>query len=115
MKGRSIAPLYVRRTSLNRHHERPAEGRTSVITDSAARQLSLILPAMARLDLTDDEREELLRLLRGVISGDRFPLSPRIQRLKAIIEKLEPPAAAVEIFPAPRPPGEPTHARRRRR
>ena len=86
-----------------------------MITDSAARQLSLILPSMARLDLSDEEREELLRLLRGVIAGDRFPLSPRIQRLRQILEKLEPAAAAVEPFPAPKPPAEPPHARRRRR
>jgi hypothetical protein len=32
---------------------------------------------MARLDLTDDERELLVQTLRGVIAGDRFPLSPR--------------------------------------
>jgi hypothetical protein len=31
---------------------------------SAPVQLRLILPAMERLDLTDDERDELLRLLR---------------------------------------------------
>ena len=85
-----------------------------MISASAARQLSLILPEMARLDLSDEEREELLRLLRGVIAGDRFPLSPRIQRLKAILQKLEPPPPAVESFPAPKPPAEPTHARRRR-
>jgi ribonuclease J len=46
--------------------------------------------------------------LRQVIDGDRFPLSPRIRCLRQILEKLEPPAAAVE------PPAEPGHARRRR-
>ena len=53
-----------------------------MIRDSAARQLSLILRVMARLDLSDEERLELLRLLRGVIAGDRFPLSPRIRCLR---------------------------------
>jgi len=83
--------------------------------DSASRQLSLTLPLMARLDQTDEEREELVRALRQMIDGDRFPLSPRIRRLKAILEKLEPPRAATEPFPPPKPPAEPTHARRRRR
>jgi hypothetical protein len=83
-------------------------------TDSAPVQLRLILPSMDRLDLTEEERAELLRLLRGVKAGDRFPLSPRIRRLKAILQKL-PPAAAAEPFPAPRPPGEPSQSNRRRR
>jgi hypothetical protein len=78
-------------------------------------QLALTLPEMSRLDLTDDERDELLRLLRGVIDGDRFPLSPRIRCLRQILEKLEPPVPAAETFPPPKPPTEATHARRRRR
>jgi hypothetical protein len=86
-----------------------------MITDSAARQLSLILPSMSRLDLTDDERDELLRALRGIVDNDRFPLSPRIRRLRQILDKLEPPAPAAEPYPPPKPPGEPSHARRRRR
>jgi phosphoketolase len=36
-----------------------------MISASAAQQLSLTLPSMARLDLTNEKREELLRLLRG--------------------------------------------------
>ena len=86
-----------------------------MVGDSAARQLSLILPNMARLDLTEEEREVLVQTLRQIIDGDRFPLSPRIRLLKAIPAKLEPPAPAAEPFPAPRPPAEPTHAGRRRR
>jgi hypothetical protein len=85
--------------------------------DSAADQLSLIFPEMKGLDLTDDERAELVRELRGLIDGDRFPLSPRIRRLKAILDKLDPPKVPSEPFPAPRPPGEPPSymLRRRRR
>jgi hypothetical protein len=86
-----------------------------MIIDSAARQLSLILPSMSRLDLTDDERDELLRALRGIVDNDRFPLSPRIRRLRQILDKLEPPAPAAEPYPPPKAPGEPSHARRRRR
>jgi hypothetical protein len=32
---------------------------------------------MARLDLTDDERELLVQTLRQLVDGDRFPPSPR--------------------------------------
>jgi hypothetical protein len=37
--------------------------------DSAPVQLRLILPSMARLDLTDEERAELVRELRSLIDG----------------------------------------------
>jgi hypothetical protein len=83
--------------------------------DSAARQLSFMLPVMARLDLTEEERAVLVQTLRQIVDGDRFPLSSRIRQLKAILAKLEPPATAAEPFPAPKPPVEPTHAKRRRR
>jgi hypothetical protein len=86
-----------------------------MITDSAPVQLRLILPRMARLDLTDDERDELVRALRGIVDNDRFPLSPRIRRLKRILDKLEPPPPTVEPFPPPKPPAEPSLALKRRR
>ena len=94
----------------DRHAADPA-----MISSSAPVQLRLILPAMARLDLSDEECEELLRLLRGVIDADRFPLSPRIRCLRQILEKLEPPVPAIRAVPSARPPVEPTHAKRRRR
>jgi hypothetical protein len=46
---------------------------------------------MSRLDLTDDERADLVRVLRDIVANDRFPFSPRIQRLKRILSKLEEP------------------------
>jgi hypothetical protein len=42
------------------------------------------------LDLTDDEAAALARLLRDVIDGDRYPLSPRIQTLREILGMLRP-------------------------
>jgi hypothetical protein len=51
------------------------------------------------LDLTDEESEALARLLAETIDGDRFPLSPRIQTLKAIRAKILP-----EPVRAPLPP-----------
>src|SRR5262249_20781438 len=96
--------------------DRRAPDPAALMANSAARQLSFImLPSMSRLELTDDERDELDRALRGIVDGDRFPLSRRFRRLCRVLDKLEPPAAAVEPFPAPEPPAEPTHARRRRR
>ena len=42
------------------------------------------------LDLTDDETAALARLLKSTIDADRYPLSPRIQALKAILDRQEP-------------------------
>jgi hypothetical protein len=41
------------------------------------------------LTLTDDERTELVRALRAIVTTDRFPLSPRVRRLKRVLDKLE--------------------------
>src|SRR3954452_17545419 len=89
--------------------------RLKSMADFRTAQLALIFPSMTRLDLTDLERDELVRALRGIVDGDRFPLSPRIRRLKAILQKLVPPAPASEPFPAPKPPGEPSRALNRPR
>jgi len=79
-------------------------------------QLALDLPAIAQLDLTDEERDELARALREMIDGDRFPMSSRVRRLKAILDKVDPPPARSSApFPPPKPPAEPSHAQRRRR
>jgi hypothetical protein len=42
------------------------------------------------LDLTDEESDALARLLTKTIDDDRYPLSPRIQTLKAILGKIRP-------------------------
>jgi hypothetical protein len=42
------------------------------------------------LDLTDDETAALARLLKSTIDADRYPLSARIQTLKAILDKIQP-------------------------
>jgi len=41
-------------------------------------------------DLTDDETAALVRLLKSTIDADRYPLSPRIQTVKAILDKIRP-------------------------
>jgi len=68
-----------------------------------------------RLDLSDDETAALTWLLRDTINDDRYPLSPRIRLLQAILDKIEPP----EVREPPAPPRtyEPprfTRGRRRR-
>jgi hypothetical protein len=42
------------------------------------------------LDLTDEEIAALARLLTNTIDADRYPLSPRVQTLKAILAKIRP-------------------------
>jgi hypothetical protein len=48
---------------------------------------------------------DLADLLRETIAQDRFPLSQRVRRLKAILPKLDPPAARPKMPPPPKPPG----------
>ena len=57
---------------------------------------------LEQVDLTPDERGELLKLLRDTIAADRYPLSRRIRNLKAALPKLDPqPQPVVEPFPPP--------------
>jgi hypothetical protein len=51
------------------------------------------------LDLTDDETAALARLLRHAIDDDRYPLSPRLVPLKAVLAKLEPAQPRPELPP----------------
>jgi hypothetical protein len=51
------------------------------------------------LELSDEETAALLVELDRIIDGDRYPLSPRIQMLKAIRAKIRP-----ELVREPRPP-----------
>jgi hypothetical protein len=46
--------------------------------------------------------------LKAVINADRFPLSPRIKSLKAVLDKLEPPKPRPAPLPPMKPPGEPS-------
>lgn len=42
------------------------------------------------IELTDDERAELVNLLTGIIEHDLFPFSRRIQLLRGILAKIRP-------------------------
>ena len=67
------------------------------------------------LDLTDEEATALVRLLREAIDADRFPLSPRMQVLRAILARLRPEPARPAASPAPRVFAPPSKGRYRRR
>jgi hypothetical protein len=54
-----------------------------------------------QLDLSDEETLALLNLLVETIEADKFPLSPRVQILRAILAKFGP------LGPAPPPPARP--------
>ena len=42
------------------------------------------------LDLSDEQAEALTRELRDIVGNDRYPLSPRIVRLREILNKIRP-------------------------
>jgi hypothetical protein len=45
---------------------------------------------MQHLDLTDDEAAALTQELHNIVENDRYPFSPRIRTLRAILGKLRP-------------------------
>ena len=69
-----------------------------------------------QLELSDEEEKALIRLLRQTVDNTRFPYAPRLDPLKAILAKLEPPAPPYHR-PPPLPSGgdAPSHGRYRRR
>ena len=69
---------------------------------------------MQHLDLTDEEAAALIKELADITGNDRYPFSPRIQTLRAIVSKLRPEPAR-EPLPPPKvySPPRATAARRR--
>jgi hypothetical protein len=53
------------------------------------------------LDLTDEETAALTQELHDIVETDRYPLSPRIRTLRAILAKLRPKPPR-EPLPPPR-------------
>jgi hypothetical protein len=64
--------------------------------------------------LTDTDGADLARFLREAIEADRYPLSPRVRRLKELLAQVDP-APAVTPNPALKPIGEPSHLLAKRR
>jgi hypothetical protein len=62
-------------------------------------------PMPASPDL-DDERAELLGVLCEAIERDRYFMSPRMKRLRAILAKFDPPPPRPQPYPPPRRTGD---------
>jgi hypothetical protein len=67
------------------------------------------------LDRTDDEKAALVAHLRHALEYDPYPYAPRLDPLKAILAKLEPPAPKPEPLPPVRPGMGSSHGQGRRR
>jgi hypothetical protein len=67
-----------------------------------------------QLDLTDGETAALIRELHDTIESDRYPFSPRIRTLRAILAKLRPEPVR-EPLPPPKVYAPPRFVRGRRR
>jgi hypothetical protein len=53
-------------------------------------------------ELDDADKAVLAALLHQVIAADPVPLSPRVQRLRTILNKLEPPPPRPAPHPSPK-------------
>jgi hypothetical protein len=67
------------------------------------------------LNLTDDEARALTKHLRQTLDDHRYPLAPRLDPLKAILAKLEPPKPKYEPPPPLKPGMGPSHGQGGRR
>ena len=68
------------------------------------------------LPLSADEKVALTAALKRSIDEDRYPLSPRVRTLEAILARLQPPKPAPEAIPPRKhyePPSKGRFARRR--
>jgi hypothetical protein len=66
-------------------------------------------------DLTEAEARALVQLLRRTLDFDPYPQAPRLDPLKAILAKLDPPAPRPEPLPPLKSGMGPTHGQGRRR
>jgi hypothetical protein len=72
---------------------------------------------MVNFDLTDEQTEALANELDAIVRNDRYPLSPRIVTLRAILGKLRPEPAREPLPPVKqyeRPRAKPAQRRSRR-
>ena len=67
------------------------------------------------LDLTDEEPAALARRLREALDYARYPFAPRLDPLKAILAKLDPPKPQPEQLPPRKAGVAPSVGRGRRR
>jgi hypothetical protein len=67
------------------------------------------------LELSEEEEAALTNLLKRAIADDHFPLSPRVQTLQGILDRLEPRQARPVASPEPRVDAPPSRGHDRRR
>jgi hypothetical protein len=67
------------------------------------------------LDPTDEEAAALANLLKRAIADDHFPLSPRVQTLQSIVDRLEPRPSRPAASSPPKVYAPPSRGRYRRR
>jgi len=61
------------------------------------------------LNLTDQDRAEIARIMRDAIEANRYPFSPKVRRLKELLARIDPtPDPNVRPYPAPKPAGAPS-------
>jgi hypothetical protein len=70
---------------------------------------------MQHLDLTDDEAAALTQELHDIVENDRYPFSPRVQTLRAILGKLRPEPVRKPLPPPPKVYAPPSKGRYKRR
>jgi hypothetical protein len=109
---RSSDPIEDRQANQGRHLI--DNGRAIRRRDDGSIATPLYYPSMM-LDLSDDEAAALARLLRSTLDENRYPLSPRLAPLRAILAKLDPPKPRPEPPPPLKAYDAPAAGRRRRR
>jgi hypothetical protein len=65
-------------------------------------------------DLSDEETAALTQELHDIVENDRYPFSPRIRTLRAILAKLRPEPVRAPLSPQVHAPVRATRAARRR-
>jgi hypothetical protein len=67
------------------------------------------------LDLSDEQAEALTRVLRDIVDNDQYLLSPRIVRLREILNKIRPEKEREPLLPLRHyePPSKGRYQRRR--
>ena len=68
---------------------------------------------MQHLELTDGEADTLAQELHEIVETDRYPFSPRIRTLRAILAKLRPEPLREPLPPPPKVYAPPRTKRRR--
>jgi hypothetical protein len=71
--------------------------------------------SITTLDLTDEETAALTKHLRQAIDYARYPLVPRLDPLKSVLAKLDPPKPRPEPLPPLKAGMGPSHGQSRRR